>query len=246
VGDGPALVEGHGGIFEVSVNGEILFTNRDAPGGIPRASDVVTALCAHQAGAPIESVALGPHQAVTPCCGEPCAGTEPAASSTEVAARGGTRPRIDRITVDFLYLDLSTCPRCQGTDQNLEIALAALRPVVDALGVTLEVRKVHVESLEQARAVGLVSSPTIRVNGRDIAVQLVESNCDACGAACGEPIDCRLWLQDGQQQVSAPVEVIIDAVVGEIYAPHRTPDNTSVASAIPENLRRFFTGTTAR
>ena len=57
------------------------------------------------------------------------------------------------LQIDFLYLDLDTCTRCRATDATL----------LEALERT------------QARALGFVSSPTIRINGVDIAGELVES-----------------------------------------------------------------------
>jgi hypothetical protein len=38
-------------------------------------------------------------------------------------------------------------------------------------------RRIHVRSVEQARELRFVSSPTIRVNGRDIASEPLESEC---------------------------------------------------------------------
>ena len=82
--------------------------------------------------------------------------------------------------MDFLYLDLATCDRCRGTDRNLESALEVVREVLEATGVEVELNKHHVESAAQARELQLVSSPTIRVNDRDIAFELRESSCEEC------------------------------------------------------------------
>ena len=79
------------------------------------------------------------------------------------------------VTVDFLYLDLSTCGRCSGTGANLDTALAAVEVVLRATGARVELRRVHVTSAAQARELRFVSSPTIRVNGRDIAPAPLES-----------------------------------------------------------------------
>ena len=56
------------------------------------------------------------------------------------------------VAVDFLYPELSTCSRCGGTDTNLDRALAALDDVLPAIGAQVEVRRIHVQSLQQARA----------------------------------------------------------------------------------------------
>jgi len=85
------------------------------------------------------------------------------------------------IEVDFLYLDLTTCSRCRGSDASLRAALETVRPVLETVGVSIEVRKTLVETEEQARALRFVSSPTIHVNGHDIAGELIESSCSECG-----------------------------------------------------------------
>ena len=68
----------------------------------------------------------------------------------------------DRLAIDFLFLDLTTCTRCLGADRSLGSALEVVRDVLQATGVEVEVNKVLVESEEQARALRFVSSPTIR------------------------------------------------------------------------------------
>src|SRR5919106_6099113 len=95
-----------------------------------------------------------------------------------------------RLRIDFLFLDLTTCTRCRGTDERLESALEIAGELLAATGTEVEVNKIHVESAEQARELRFVSSPTIRVNGSDIALELRESlcGCDACTDGCGEGI----------------------------------------------------------
>jgi hypothetical protein len=38
------------------------------------------------------------------------------------------------VAIDFLFLDLSACGRCSGTDVNIETALAAIDGVLRARG----------------------------------------------------------------------------------------------------------------
>ena len=66
--------------------------------------------------------------------------------------------------------------------------------MLDTLGASIEVRKTLVETEEQARVLGFVSSPTIYVNGHDIAGELIESSCAECGelCGCGGEVDCRV------------------------------------------------------
>ena len=148
-----------------------------------------------------------------------------------------------QLVIDFMYLDLETCTRCRGTDANLEAALAEVGRVLNAAGVEVSVRKTLVPSAEQARALGFISSPTIRVNGTDIALELRESSCAECGEACGcdGAIDCREWVWQGQVYKVAPTAMIVDAILREVYGAGER-SLAPVPAALPENLERFFAG----
>jgi hypothetical protein len=148
------------------------------------------------------------------------------------------------IEVDFLYLDLTTCSRCRASDASLQAAVETVRPVLDAVGASIEVRKTLVETEEQASALGFVSSPTILVNGHDIAGELIESSCSECGelCGCGGGVDCRVWDYRGEQHTEAPVGMIVEAILAEIgpAGPGRSEETMSID--VPDNLKRFFAG----
>ncbi len=76
-----------------------------------------------------------------------------------------------KIEIDFLYLDLSVCTRCQGTDNSLDEAIAEVSQILKATDVDVVVNKINVTTEEQAEALQFESSPTIRVNGRDIQLE---------------------------------------------------------------------------
>lgn len=79
--------------------------------------------------------------------------------------------------IDYLFLDLETCPRCKTTDQVLD-------ELIRELGLKIKVNKIKIRNEQQARKYGFVASPTILVNGKDIAP--IETNyCGACSAFCG-------------------------------------------------------------
>jgi hypothetical protein len=148
-----------------------------------------------------------------------------------------------QLVIDFMYLDLETCTRCQGTDANLEAALAEVGRVLEAAGAAVSVRKTLVASAEQAQMLGFVSSPTIRVNDTDIALELRESSCAECGEACAcdGGIDCRVWVWQGQEHTAAPTAMIVDAILREAYGAGER-SLAPVPGALPENLERFFAG----
>jgi Domain of unknown function (DUF2703) len=152
-----------------------------------------------------------------------------------------TATSAEKLIIDFLYLDLTTCTRCRGTDRSLEAGLAAVGEVLTAAGVEVEVRKVHIRSAAEAHAWRFVSSPTIRINGVDIAFELQESSCgsQACVDGCGDHIACRVWVFGGREYTEPPVELIVDAILRRVYGPHADSAEDRPYE-LPDNLQRFF------
>ncbi len=189
--------------------------------------------------------------ALASCCG---CGRSENGHAVMLGAAGERQAATARRTLDIelLALDLSTCGRCTRTDANLEDAVATVAHVLREADVDVRVRKTVVTSAEQAEALRFASSPTIRINGRDIAPQMRESNCGDCGELCGGAagggagggaascsVDCRVWVWQGREFTEAPKAMIIDAMLREFSridqpAPHQEP------FTLPENLRRFF------
>ncbi|MGH7492736.1 MAG: DUF2703 domain-containing protein [bacterium] len=148
-----------------------------------------------------------------------------------------------KIGIDFLFLDLNTCTRCVGTNENLEKAVASVEQVLHLIGAELTVNKILIDSTMKAQTHRFVTSPTIRVNGQDIAFETRESKCDSCTDLCGcaEGTDCRIWAYRGEEYTEAPVAMIAEAILQEVF---RTPQYAlSLAGpydAVPENLQSFF------
>lgn len=146
-----------------------------------------------------------------------------------------------KLEIELLYLDLDVCERCQGTEKSLEEALAEVSRVLEATGVEVEVKKIHVQSEEQARQLGFVSSPTIRINGRDIQLEVRESLCESCGDLCGENVNCRVWVYQGREYTVPPKGMIIEAILRAVYG-RPAEAGQEQPRELPENLRRFFAG----
>jgi len=144
-----------------------------------------------------------------------------------------------RIIIDFLYLDLSVCTRCQGTDTNLDEALAEVSKVLEATGVEVILNKINVLSEELARQHRFISSPTIRVNGHDIQMDAKESLCESCGDLCGDEVDCRVWVYQGKEYTIPPKAMIIEAILKEVYG-NESKDNEEKEFILPENLKHFY------
>jgi hypothetical protein len=154
-------------------------------------------------------------------------------------------PTSQTIEVDFLYLDLTTCSRCRASNATLDAAVEIVRPVLDSVATSIAVRTTLVESEEQARALGFVSSPTIKVNGRDIAGELIESSCPECGELCGcdGAVNCRVWDYRGERHTEAPTGLIVEAIFAEAGASGTARNEETPFMDVPENLKRFFAGT---
>lgn len=147
------------------------------------------------------------------------------------------------ITIDFLYLDLGSCTRCQGTGANLHAALSEAEDILAEAGIRAVVRATHVTSLDQAQALGFVSSPTIRINHRDIALDLRESPCDDCSEARDSEgsVNCRVWLWLGQEYTVAPKAMIVNAILNEIDRGASQSNRPAfIASPVSANLEQYF------
>jgi Domain of unknown function (DUF2703) len=153
------------------------------------------------------------------------------------------------LQIDFLYLDLDTCTRCRATDATLLEAIQRTRPALDAAGVSVGVAKTLVASEAQARGMGFVSSPTIRINGVDIAGELVESACDSCSetCACNGGVDCRDWVWHGERSHEPPLGLIVEAIMRHAGGtdPGGATSSPPGSAVVPANLRKFFAATAA-
>lgn len=147
-------------------------------------------------------------------------------------------PARRRILVEMFYVDIDTCTRCRGTGDSLDRALAAARPALEALEVEVEVSRTLVDGPEQAEAVRLETSPTIRVDGRDIQPDPEESQCESCGDLMTEgAVDCRVWTWRGSRHTEPPAGLIVEALLKAALSP---PAEARPPYALPDNLRRFF------
>lgn len=167
-----------------------------------------------------------------------CCGTEPSSCCSRL------------LEVELLALDLSTCGRCTGTEVSVEAALSELRPLLTRLGVGIRFERTVVRTAEEATVRRLLTSPTLRVNGRDVPVELRETACGDCDELCGggpvgAPVDCRAWVWQGKLFTEPPAELIIDAILRSYATAFDAPIVSAAPTGsepfrLPENLQRFF------
>jgi Domain of unknown function (DUF2703) len=146
------------------------------------------------------------------------------------------------LTVELLAIDLSTCSRCTGSLSNVEQAIATLQQVLASTGTVVQFHKILVESEVQAKQLQFVSSPTIRVNGHDIILETTESCCGDCSDISGSAggTACRTWPYHGETHTEAPIGMIVDAILRELYQNEALPPAVSSAIEVPQNLQQFF------
>lgn len=144
-----------------------------------------------------------------------------------------------KIIIDFLYLDLSICNRCQGTETNMDTALEDVAEILDSRGYEIVLNRIHVTSREIALKYEFLSSPTIRVNGQDIDISQKETLCESCGDLCGENVNCRVWSYKDEELTTPPKEMIIDAILKEVESKLLHFPKATVYE-LPQNLKVYF------
>jgi hypothetical protein len=98
------------------------------------------------------------------------------------------------VKIEILYLP--DCP-------HYPAAMAELRKVLAVEQISAEIREVRVSDTQMAEALRFMGSPTIRINGHDVAGESEKSNNYA--------LSCRLYPGASQPGVP-PVEMIQRAV----------------------------------
>ena len=197
------------------------------PDAVKSATSASEAACCSPSHETIES------KAASVCCG----------SQDDSLPAGDMREEKRRLDIDFLYLDLSVCERCQDTESTLKEAIEEVARILEMTGIAIAMNKIHVTSEEQAVALGFLVSPTIRVNDRDIQMNFRESLCESCGTLCEceGGVSCREWEYHGQWYTAPPKGLIIEAILKEVYGgAGEGRDELQKPEVAPENLKRFF------
>ncbi|MCF6190110.1 MAG: DUF2703 domain-containing protein [Cocleimonas sp.] len=148
------------------------------------------------------------------------------------------------LAIDFLYLDLSVCTRCQDSETNLDASLQTLVDILGNIGHKVTLNKIFIETEEQAIKHQFISSPTIRINGRDIQMNVKESYCETCSSLTNNAsINCRTWKFKGEEYSAPPQALIIDAALNEIYRGKDVEKSDTTKEQkfnLPDNLKGYF------
>lgn len=145
------------------------------------------------------------------------------------------------VFVEYLYLDLNTCERCIGTDLELVEVLDILTPALRLAGYDVQYKKIEMSTAELAREHRFLSSPTIRVNGRDIGGLVKENGCGCCSDISGTDVDCRVWESGGQTYEVPPKELLAEEILKAVFFPSERSCGC-YPYELPENLALFYAG----
>ncbi|GAA4988005.1 DUF2703 domain-containing protein [Pseudonocardia tropica] len=138
------------------------------------------------------------------------------------------------VLLEVLYLDARTCSPCRATLGAVDEAAAELGRHLEETGRRLTVRTIHVTDPQQAEELGFVSSPTVRVDGTDIELDLREQPCGTCSALAGEQVECRTFAWRGERHPSPPAEMIVSRILDHLDGtlPAATGPRASGASSV--------------
>ena len=147
-----------------------------------------------------------------------------------------------RVRIELLYLDAETCDPCRATVASAERAAQELREALADRGIEVELDLTHVTDPVQARALGFVSSPTVRVDAREIALGVQEAHCGTCSANAGEPVACRTVSYEGERLDHTPTAMIVEAVLahlrgGELPLPPAVDEDADAPTSVERYLR---------
>ena len=162
-----------------------------------------------------------------------------AAYSCEDDAYAGRRKTV---VVDFLYLDLTVCDRCQGADKRVERAVELCRPVLAACGYDITLNSVNIDSEWLAQQYRFYSSPTVRVNDVDICPSIEENDCDCCSDIADYDVKCRLFPFNGTYYEVPPTDLLVRGIMEVVLQGRVAEQDADKPYELPENLAGFFAG----
>ena len=146
------------------------------------------------------------------------------------------------LKIDLLVIDLSICSRCLSTQDHLKTAIELLNPVGEILGIEIKYQEIVIKTPEEAKKHALLTSPTIRLNGRDIGGDIRESECEPCTQLTvnNTCVECREWHYRGKVYFQAPLPLLVEAIMRAMLDIDSAPVVPPPLEELPENLRRYF------
>lgn len=146
--------------------------------------------------------------------------------------------------LQLFALDTTSCAPCASAVASLHAAAVLLNRELGKEGYLVATRVVRLKDADHARALGVLSSPTVRVDGVDVALELDESPCPSCSDLAGAPVACRTYEWDGRFFDHPPAALIAAAVRRHIAAGLQAPTSPPTPDRGTSSVERFFTART--
>jgi hypothetical protein len=122
----------------------------------------------------------------------------------------------------------------------LEEVIEELTPAFVLAGYRIAYRKTEITGEQDAVLHQFVSSPTIRVNGRDICGVVKESDCGCCGEISGTQVDCRIFEYEGRLYEVPSKAMLAESILKLAF---KSPKASCCENyELPQNLKNFFDG----
>jgi hypothetical protein len=116
-----------------------------------------------------------------------------------------------------------------------------LTPALKMAGFEVEYNKKEMTTADIAARNRFQSSPTIRVNGRDICQTVAENSCGCCSDISGTDVSCRVFEYKGKTYELPPEEMLAEAILSVVFG--QKDSNCSCGEyELPDNLKEFYKG----
>ena len=200
-------------------------------------------------GTPEEPCCPEPEEKEPCCCGSSEKMAEPCCCSDDDCCSDGGLSceddpyagEIEVVDVDFLYLDLTVCDRCQGADARVAKAVERCQPVMRACGYELRLNMILVDTKKLAEEHRFASSPTVRVGGVDICGEIAENDCGCCSDIADTDVKCRIFSFNGKQYEVPPTDMLVRGIVEAVIGKAGRPVDEA-PYVMPQNLIDFYEG----
>ncbi|MCX8205820.1 MAG: DUF2703 domain-containing protein [Candidatus Micrarchaeota archaeon] len=127
---------------------------------------------------------------------------------------------LKHLTIEFLYVDRSSCSRCRKSYENARKAYAKLKRELAKSGINVrfKARKIPLSKLQQ--------SNSVRINGKDLWALLKTrktskpaptSRCYGCSKLKRKPCECRAYYHKGRKLTGITQSMIREAVMSVLW-----------------------------
>lgn len=77
------------------------------------------------------------------------------------------------------------------------------------------------------------------MNGAKEQIKALMRLCDSCGDLCGDSVDCRVWVYNGEEYTIPPKALIVEGILRSVYGGEKTTCEETEYK-LSENLKKFY------